>query len=459
MTALAPKEIKYVDRLNTLLDIMKTGKFLYEINSATKYEVLTQEDVKNGASEELQAGLATNNKIIKILTNAKNKDLTQGVPELRGLSVYFKNKNTQGKLKNLPFSKIEKDERFIDINLGHVFELIFCIGLVAAIKKRPTPTGNCEDYTMPPVDEEDITSCIEDLLKKKGELTYTAMGCQEELDTIQLSCPPTSLSFRGLNKLWNNQQDWEKVKNKLIPPVLTYVKLKNTHNLRLRLFTNGIVDNYNVTLIGSKQEKQDVEVTITSEDKKIENITGKISQISLKLNSRTFGSVKGNDAPSLVKLFKNFSLNIGTLGRIGDVPRVKEAYTKAKQDFDKKTSEEQLKIIQNALNTFYSGSSTGTENFSVIKFQAGNVYSRDFQNFSENYIKMFGKPAGLPKIKTTIEPSRAFTNTGKLIFSFPDSTKFLTIRFRISGGKYRHEIEEQAGMKKIIGRDLTKEPG
>lgn len=456
MAALAPKEIKYLDRLNTLLTIMKTGGFLYEKNSATKYHVLTESNGKNGASKELSDGLAANNEIISILEKAKIQDLTQGVPGLRGLRVYFKEKD--GKLKNLPFSNIEKDERFIDINLGHVFELIFCIGLVVAIKKRPK--GDCADCKMPPVIETDIISCITKLLKKgDGKLTYPAMGCQGEEDTIQLSCPPSSLSFRGLNKLWNNQTDWKKVKNKLIPPVLTYVNLTNMHNLRLRLFTNGIVDVYNVTLIGSKQEKQDVAVTITSEDKKIENITGKISQISLKLNSKTFGSVKGNDAPSLKKLFDNFSLNIGTLKRIGDVPRVHEAYTNAKRDFDNKNSNEQLKIIQNALNTFYSGSSTGKENFSVIKFQASDVYSRDFQNFSENYIKMFSKPAGLPQIKTTIEPSRAFTNTGKLIFSSPDNTNFLTIRFRISGGKYRHEIEEQTGMKKIIGRDLTNETG
>ena len=426
MAALTPAQlIKNIDRVLLLKEILKTDGILYKVGVNNPQKVAPY-----------NKGKGKNQEVIEILEKATKNNLSSIQNELRGKGIYFGNETS-----TTSFSKIEKDSRFVEINLGHTFELIFAAASIAAIKSRP---NNLTD-TMPIVSENDVKTILFDAIKGKGILKYTAKGYSlsndaTHNDILQLHYDKNSLAYKGMEKFISDNDEYNNKKNKLITPALKYVNSPEIKTIRETLFTNGVVDTYSVNLIGGEQQKPDVKISISREGQKQDEI----KLISLKLNSTTFGVVKGGTEESMHTLFSKFDIPI-SVNKKGNI--VKNSYISAKNSFNKMSIDSQLQSVQKALNEFYGGSVI-EKGFEVLKFttktKSTNVFKRLFKEFTEKYKNEYKNK----KMKIELVSG---TSGISLIFKFPDNKSFLKIRNRTIEGNIRHEIEEMSGLQKLIG--------
>lgn len=426
MAALTPAQlIKNIDRVLLLKEILKTDGILYKVGVNNPQKVAP-----------FNKGKGKNQEVIEILEKATKNNLSSIQNELRGKGIYFGNETS-----TTSFSKIEKDSRFVEINLGHTFELIFAAASIAAIKSRP----NNLIGTMPIVSENDVKTILFDAIKGKGILKYTAKGYSlsndaTHNDILQLHYDKNSLAYKGMEKFISDNDEYNNKKNKLITPALKYVNSPEIKTIRETLFTNGVVDTYTVNLIGGEQQKPDVKISISREGQRQDEI----KLISLKLNSTTFGVVKGGTEESMQTLFSKFDIPI-SVNKKGNI--VKNSYISAKDSFNKMSIDSQLQTVQKALNEFYGGSVI-EKGFEVLKFttktKSTNVFKRLFKEFTEKYKNEYKNK----KMKIELVSG---TSGISLIFKFPDNKSFLKIRNRTIEGNIRHEIEEMSGLQKLIG--------
>lgn len=421
---LAPKELKDKDRRNTLKTILKNGGVLY-----------------------------VNGRERKITPNKKNAPLIEALENNdfgSTLKVYFSAADSLG----TPLSKIDKDSRFVTINLGHTFEIVFAAAAIAAIKLRPRNLQQKTDgknRIMPDVEEKHIKDVLEKIVNSdKSTITYKVLGYSfnstPHHDILKLTCEKNTLAFKGAKKLIEDETEYNSKKNKLITPALAYMNSNEMKKIRKTLCFNGVVDKYHVTVMGAEQTKPDVKISVERGNKVVEK-EGRL--ISLKLNSRTFGTVNGGTYDILKTLFENFSIEITK-----DVEdNVKAAYEQAANKFNSKDIDTQISSIQEALKNFYSGAGSkrvgGTE---VLKFstktKTPGVYKRLYEEFAQKYKDIFANQ----KMKASVEVKDEKTPL-YLKFHLPNETSsFLHIRCRLVEGTLRHEIEEgEKGMHQLIG--------
>lgn len=427
MAKLSPSDLtKNIDRVNVLKEILTTGGFLYKVGEITKKKVIANDP--------------RNIDIIKVLKKASISNLSIIKNDLKGKEIFFENSE-----RGISLSNIEKDSRFVEINLGHTFEMIFAAAAIAAIKLRPISATSKSD--MPKVTENDVKEILVDITNKKTQkLSYEAPAFSlingTHNDLLNLNYSKNSIAYKGVEKFIKDIEEYKKKKDKLITPVLQYVNSPEILTLRNELFYNGVVDNYIVEMVGEEQQKPDVRIIIKRGNKKV----AETKLISLKLNSMTFGSVKGGDEKNLKILFSKFNLDIKIPKSIKE-NKVVYAYEQAIIAFNNMTLDKQLNAIQFALNQFYAGSQVIQEGFEVLKFtknKTAAVYKRLFEQFTEKYTERFASKKMKAELSTT--------NSGfSLIFKLPDNKGFLRIRNRVAEGNIRHEIEEMAGIQGLIG--------
>jgi hypothetical protein len=433
MATLSPKSIvKSVIRVNLLKTILETSDILY-IKGVAKKTVAKQ-----------------NTSLIKILdriSKSQDKDKTSLAGLLHNQKIVVESQGEK-KQEEVSFSSIDKDSRFVTINLGHTFEIVFAASAIAAIKKRPPVNDAASNIIMDMVDEQDVVDVLYDILKETGKLRYLAPGYsmknKQHDDILELHYDVNSLAYKGLENFISDKTtdltEYNKKKNKLITPALTYMNSREVNEVRYTLFTNGVVDTYAVTLVGGAQQKPDVKISIKTQGKKTENIR----LISLKLNSKSFGVVKGSTQSTMNALFANMGITI-TLAPGSGLPYIRKAYRTLVTTFNNLPQDEQIKSIQLFLKNFYAGKDVKENSIEVLKFSGGiknpKVFRRVYEEFSENYLNMFKN-----KEKLVAKFSKDL-----LEFQFPDKSTFLQIRVRYVEGGYRHDIEERPGLQKLIG--------
>lgn len=447
MTDLRPAElIKGVDRVETLINILKKQQVLY-----------SSEGLRGEYYPEDPKVCPENYELIELLQKLKNNlpalavALSGGIDKKNPKKVVVQ-LNGVGPLIKWNLNQIQKDARFIKINMGHVFESVLGAGFAAAIKKRPH-LADCnvsDTFVMPDISEKDIINVIEEVVQH-DIVSFDAIGCQGEHDVVTLFYETNSLAIQGLKQIFTDRKKWREKKNSLIQPALAFLHSENIHSIRERLYLNGIVDYYNIGIVGGEQQKADIQIEIKTKDKKLRE--KKTSLYSLKFSSvSTFGTVKGSGRKELQNLFNNFNISIGKSKNICS------AYEKAAQNFNAKSLAQQLNSIQKALEHFYAKGMTSIE---VLKFTKNDVFKRSYAEFTNIYELLFKDK----KMVAKLEPELPKTNDVKLKFCLPydpDATRqelrpFLQIRCRLVENSYRHEIEDVAGgMKIVIGEEVIK---